>query len=177
MHKLFTKSLTSTLAFTAVLLFLVSTTTNAQAQSYTSNEGHFSVTFPAGTTVSTKADPINYKDGTTGTMNEFAVELEGGNVAYMVLYNDYTSAQANGDPQSVLANTRDGAVSGKTLLTDSAVTLNGVPGRAFTAKDDDWNYSVRQYLKGKRLYQLIVVSNAAHPATQIDQFMNSFTIF
>lgn len=161
----------------AVLLVLVSATKATQAQSYTSNEGRFSVTFPGSGQVTTNSETLPFKDGTKGTMYEFSIELEGGNVAYMVMYNDYGPGQAEGNPQSVLEGTRDGAVSGKTLLTDNAVSLNGVPGRAFSAKDDTWNYSVRQYLKGKRLYQLIVVSNNAHPATQIDQFMNSFTIF
>jgi hypothetical protein len=62
-------------------------------------------------------------------------------------------------------------------LSDVAISLNGVPGREFTAKDDTGNYTVRQYLKGKRLYQLIVVSNAANPGTQISDFMSSFKIF
>jgi hypothetical protein len=77
----------------------------------------------------------------------------------------------------VLASTRDGAVGGKTLLSDTAISLNGIPGREFTAKDDTWNYTVRQYLNGKRLYQMIVVSNSANPATQISDFMTSFKIF
>lgn len=94
----------------------------------------------------------------------------------MLMYNDYSSDYANGDPQSVLATTRDGAVNGKTLLSDKVISLNGVPGREFTAKDDTWNYTVRQYLQGKRLYQLIVVSTTSHPATQTPAFLDSFRI-
>jgi predicted Zn-dependent protease len=94
----------------------------------------------------------------------------------MVMYNDYAAGQAAGDPQTVLAKTRDGAVKGKTLLSDKVISLNGVPGREFTAKDDNWNYTVRQYLQGKRLFQLIIVSNAANPATQTSAFLNSFKI-
>ena len=105
------------------------------------------------------------------------MELASGNVSYMVMYNDYSADYANGDPQTVLATTRDGAVGGKTLLSDTVISLNGIPGREFTAKDDTWNYTVRQYLSGKRLYQMIVVSNNANPATQISDFMTSFKIF
>jgi hypothetical protein len=36
---------------------------------------------------------------------------------------------------------------------------------------------MRQYLQGKRLYQLTVASNNDHPATQVSQFMSSFKIF
>ncbi|MFZ0340398.1 MAG: hypothetical protein WAL45_20405 [Terracidiphilus sp.] len=147
-----------------------------QMQPYTSTDGRFTVNFPQGE-VKQSTDSIPYKDGTTGTMYEFTIELAGGNIAYMVMYNDYSAAQATGDPQAVLTNTRDGAIGTKTLLSDTAISLNGVPGREFTAKDDNWNYAVRQYLAGKRLYQLIVVSNNANPATQISDFMTSFKIF
>ncbi len=175
------RKILSTLSLAVLLiaspLLLISTAKTANAQSYNSNEGRFSVTFPGNSTVETKSDPIKYSDGSTGTMYEFSVSLNSGNVAYMVMYNDYSSNQANDDPQAILARTRDGAVKGKTLLSDLAINLNGVPGRAFTAKDDNWNYSVRQFYKGKRLYQLIVVGNNANPATQTDQFMNSFKIW
>jgi hypothetical protein len=105
------------------------------------------------------------------------VELADNNVSYMVMYNDYSGDYASGDPQTVLQTTRDGAVGTKTLLSDIVISLNGVPGREFTAKDDTWNYTVRQFLQGKRLFQLIVVSSNDHPATQISQFLNSFKIF
>lgn len=147
-----------------------------QMQPYTSADGRFTVNFPQGT-VATTTDSVPYSDGTKGTMYEFSVSLDNDNLAYMVLYNDYSAAQANGDPQTILQQTRDGAVKGKTLLSDIAINLNGVPGREFTAKDDSWSYTVRQFLSGKRLYQLIIVSNAANPATQTSDFLSSFKIF
>jgi hypothetical protein len=146
-----------------------------QMQPYRSTAGRFSVSFPQGE-VKQSTDSIPYTDGSKGTMYEFSVEAAGGSNAYMVMYNDYAAGQAAGDPQTVLAKTRDGAVKGKTLLSDKVISLNGVPGREFTAKDDNWNYTVRQYLQGKRLFQLIIVSNAANPATQTSAFLNSFKI-
>ena len=109
-------------------------------------------------------------------MYEFSVEQANGNIAYMAMYNDYGPNQGNDDAQTVLGRTRDGAVKGKTLLSDMVISLNGVPGREFTAKDDTWNYTVRQFLQGKRLYQLIVVSKADVPATQTSDFLDSFKI-
>jgi predicted Zn-dependent protease len=94
----------------------------------------------------------------------------------MVMYNDYPPQYANDGSDAVLARTRDGAVKGKTLLSDMAISLNGVPGREFTAKDDTWNFTVRQFISGKRLYQLIVVSKSSAPATQTSDFLNSFKI-
>ncbi len=163
------------MAVVLVLLAGVLAAGGQQMHPYTSTDGRFTVDFPPGE-VKLNAETLSFKDGTKGTIYEFSVELAGGNISYMVMYNDYSATQANGDPQTVLANTRDGAVAGKTLLSDMAISLNGVPGREFTAKDDTWNYTVRQYLSGKRLYQLIVVSNNDHPATQISQFLDSFKI-
>ncbi len=160
------------------LLFVTTTGILAQSpalQSFSSQDGRFSILFAG--TPKFEAQPLDLKGGGKTTLNQFSVELDNGNVAYMVMYNDYAGTYATGDPQSVLVTTRDGAVTGKTLLTDAPITLNGVPGRAFTAKDENWNYTVRQYLKGQRLYQLIVVYNAAHPATVSDQFINSFQIW
>ena len=77
----------------------------------------------------------------------------------------------------MLERFRDGAVSGKTLLTDEAINLNGVPGRAFTSRDKDgWLYDVHQFFVNKRLYQLIIVTNKDYTATYRDAFMNSFQI-
>ncbi|HUB52027.1 MAG TPA: hypothetical protein VL986_07765 [Terracidiphilus sp.] len=146
-----------------------------QLQPYSSTDGRFSVSFPKGE-IKTNTDPIPFKDGTKGTMYEFTVELDGGNVAYIVMYNDYPPDKANDGSDAVLARTRDGAVGSKTLVSDMAINLNGVPGREFTTKDDKWNYTVRQFLKGYRLYQLIVVCDSDHPATQTSEFMDSFKI-
>lgn len=147
-----------------------------QLQPYTSTDGRFTVNFPQAE-VKQSNQSVNLKDGGTTTLYQFWVELADNNISYLVMYNDYPASYAIGNPQTVLATTRDGAVSGKTLLSDIAISLNGVPGREFTAKDDSWNYTVRQFLSGNRLYQLIVVSNPTHPAGQTSDFLNSFKIF
>jgi hypothetical protein len=147
----------------------------APMQPFISTVGRFTINFPQAE-VKSITDPLTYKDGSTGTLYEFTVEVDGGNIAYMVMYNDYSGGQANGAPQTLLAQARDGAASGKTLLSDMAIDLNGVPGREFTCKDDTWNYTARQFLKEKRLYQLIIVSKPDHPATQTSDFLNSFKI-
>jgi len=146
-----------------------------QMQPYSSTEGRFSVQFPAGD-IKHDTEPVTLQGSDTSTLYEFWVEASDGNVSYLVMYNDYPPAYANDGADAVLGRTRDGAMKGKTLLSDIAINLNGVPGREFTAKDDKWNYTVRQFLKGKRLYQLIIVSNPSHPATQISDFLNSFKI-
>ncbi|MDR3683051.1 MAG: hypothetical protein P4L11_04905 [Geothrix sp.] len=146
------------------------------SQAFTSQEGHFRIIFAGEPKRDSQVVPL--KGGGSTTLFQFTVELDNDNIAYIVMYNDYPGDYANGDPQSVLATTRDGAVSGKTLLTDVPITLNGVPGRAFTATDSSGlNYTVHQYLSGKRLYQLIIVGSASHPAIQADQFLSSFQVW
>jgi hypothetical protein len=177
------RKLLSGLSF-AILLIATAFSMHAQApgsaapasQSFSSPAGRFSALFAG--TPKQDSQTIQLKGGGSTTLYQFWVELENNNISYMIMYNDYTADYANGDPQSVLVTTRDGAVSGKTLLSDAVINLNGVPGRAFTATDPNgWNYTVHQFLKGKRLYQLIVVSTAAHPATLTDQFMSSFSMW
>lgn len=142
---------------------------------YTSTDGRFSVSFPGG---APKQDTqqVSLQGGGSSTLYEFWVEAGDGNISYMVMYNDYPANYANDGADAILARTRDGAIKGKTLVSDMAINLNGVPGREFTAKDDTWNFTVRQFLQGKRLYQLIVVSKPEYPATQTSEFLSSFKI-
>ncbi len=142
---------------------------------YSSDVGRFTVQFPGGE-VKQDTQPITLQGTDTSTLYEFYTESADGNVSYMLMYNDYPAAYANDGSDAVLARTRDGAVKGKTLLSDMAITLNGIPGREFTAKDDTWNFTVRQFISGKRLYQLIVVSKPSAPATQTSDFLDSFKI-
>lgn len=143
---------------------------------YSSQQGRFSVLFPAGTPQhSVKA--IGLKGGASSSLHQTWVEIDQGNVAYMVMYNDYPTDHVDGVPDEVLAAARSGAADGKTVLSDRPISLDGVPGCAFTATDHDgWRYTVHQFLAGQRLYQSIVVSANAHPAVATQEFMRSFRI-
>jgi hypothetical protein len=143
-------------------------------QPYTSTDGRFTVNFPQGE-VKQGSQTVTLQRGDATTVHQFLLAQSDG-ASYLVMYNDYPAAYVTGDPQTELAAARDGVTNGKTLLLDTMIGLNGVPGREFTAKDDNRNYTVRQYLQGQRLYQLIVVSNSSSPAAQISDFMTSFKI-
>lgn len=177
------RKLNTQMAVIVVMLAGVVSSGAQQMDPYTSTDGRFTVNFPQAEVKQENqtinlggCTPTPQKPCDTTTLYQFSVELANGYVSYMVMYNDYPGNYASGDPQTVLQTTRDGAASGKTLLSDIVIGLNGVPGREFTAKDGTWNYTVRQFLQGKRLYQLIVVSSNDHPATQISQFLDSFKI-
>ena len=148
---------------------------NASTQTYNSAKGRFSVLFPAGE-ITQKTEQTRPQNGAGTTKHIFWLELDDNNVSYMVMYSDYPDDFPLAAPQTVLASARDGALKNKTLASDAEIELNGVPGRAFTAIGKGWNFSIRQFLAGRRLYQLIVVSNSGHPAALTGQFMDSFRI-
>jgi len=147
----------------------------APMQTFTSADGRFSIMFP-GTPAQTSQD-VTLKNGTVTKLYQFTAEDDNGNTSYIVMYNDYLPSAINTSPQQFLMRRRDGAVAGKTLLSDAEINLNGVPGRAYTASGaDEWNFDMRQFLSGVRFYQLIITSRKGHTAAQRDLFMNSFRI-
>jgi hypothetical protein len=146
------------------------------SQAFINQEGRFSAIFAG--TPKKDSSVVPLAGGESTTINSFTVTLDDSNDSYTLIYNDYPADYANGDPQAVLTSLRDGSITGKTLLSDNPITLGGVPGRAFTSIDGHgWIFTVHQFLKGKRLYQLIVVGTAYHPAYLSDQFLSSFKIW
>ncbi len=147
-------------------------------QEFDSAEGRFSILMPG----TPKADSeqvalTNDTPARNATLYYFAVSQQNDNISYMVLYNDYPPDLANDAPEAVLQRARDGATQGKTLLTDTPVVLNGVPGRAYSYRDSDGTtFDVHQYLAGRRLYDVMIVTNKNYTAKDRDAFMNSFTI-
>ncbi len=148
------------------------------SQTFTSQDGRFSVLLAG--VPKEKTQVLQFKGGGSTTIHVTWVELEDSNITYMVSYNDYPANFAIGDPQSVLANTRDSALAAAkaVLLTDTPTSLNGIPGRAFTASGPKgYHYTLHQYLKGKRLYQLLIISAPGHSATLADLFLSSFQVW
>jgi hypothetical protein len=105
--------------------------------------------------------------------------------SYFVTYADYRPDVVGPSPQVFLQGNENFAVNGKRLLTDAAINLDGVPGRAFTftgsyADGSSRSCNVHAFLAGTRLYTLTVLSPPiplkGDTATQADLFMNSFRI-
>jgi hypothetical protein len=147
-------------------------------QEFDSVEGRFSILMPGTPKAGSQQVALtNDTPPRTTTLYNFTVSLENDNIAYTVIYDDFPPDLANDAPEAVLERARDAAVEGKTLLTDTAVNLNGVPGRAYTCRDSDGTlFDVHQYLAGRRLYVLMIVSNKNYTPKDRDAFMNSFTI-
>jgi hypothetical protein len=171
------RKLCSQIAIVLLLLAGIALADDLPMQSFASAEGRFSILFSG--TPHQASQQMTLKNGDVSTLYQFDTEADNGDVSYIVMYNDYSAAIIGGrSAQDLLAATRNGAVAGKTLLTDTVIALNGVPGRAYTATDkDDFNFDVHEFLAGNRFYQLIITTKKGHTATQRDPFMNSFRIF
>jgi hypothetical protein len=95
----------------------------------------------------------------------------------MLTYNDDSTPQS--PAQGRLAAARDGALKAAkgTLLTERITDLNGIPGRAFTARSvDGLTWDMESYYAGQRLYQILVFASAGKTAAYRDVYMNSFRI-
>jgi len=164
----------------AILLLFTSVVSAAgqTMQSVVSAEGSFTVLMPG--TVQRGQKLRTFKDGKTSTEYRFYSVLDNDHIAYGVTYLDTPSKAAVGKEQDVLEKARDSAfsaLSGKTLLTDSAIVLDGVPGRAFTIlRANGATYAARVFLKGSRLYQLVVTSDSGYTADRTKEFFESFQI-
>ena len=150
-------------------------------QSFTSADARFSVLFPS--TPQQSLQTIHLESGETTMAYRFASADNG--TSYFVTYADYRPDVVGPSPQVFLQGNENFAVNGKRLLTDAAINLDGVPGRAFTftgsyADGSSRSCNVHAFLAGTRLYTLTVLSPPiplkGDTATQADLFMNSFRI-
>jgi hypothetical protein len=165
-------------SITVVLLVAgVASAMGQQSHPYTSSHGRFTIKFPAGQ-IEQETRDLALQGTDKTTLNEFSVVVHNGpeSDVYIVDYADYPPKYTKGGPQDVLAASRNDFVAGMTLVSDKAIDLNGVPGREFTASDDQSNHTVRMFLKGQRLYWVIIVSSKGMTATLASQFLNSFKI-
>jgi len=174
------------ISFVAMCAILVAAVAPSRAdsswQTYVSPEGRFAVLLPA-VPPKTESSPITLWDRVTkSVLFDFSDSVGNDRVNYTVMYGDVPSSVFanffNGSAESLLAHARDSALrQGRTLLTDAPISLNGNPGRAFSARDAAGNlYVVHYYFANNRFYQLIVVSTPGCTATDIDAFMASFQI-
>lgn len=151
---------------------------------FTSASGRFSVLFP-GTPTKSSRPLVGQKNGMKATLYVFSATAEKGNAGYFVKYLDYPADYVNGypasrsvsNPQIRLQAAERGDAVGKTLLSDGAIGLDGVPGRGYTIIfPSGSSCAVHEYLAGSRLYQLFACASKGYSTARADQFMNSFRI-
>jgi hypothetical protein len=137
-------------------------------------DGRFSVLFPGTPTQSSQ--PLHFSNSESGTAYDFSVSADNGKTTYLVVYSNLAPDVAAKVAEAVLQGTENGFWPGTTLLSNQAIDLDGVPGRAITAADAEYSYTAHDFVVGTRFYRLCVTTSKGYTATQADQFMNSFRI-
>lgn len=149
--------------------------TTASDERFVSRAGRFSIAFPGTPTKGSQRVPLSANDAIT--LYQFSFESVGS--SYLVMYNDYPAQYVPGEPQLLLKGIRDASVKSMkcTLTEDEAVTLKGVPGRAWKCSDAAGiNYVEYVFLDGERLYQVIASAAGADSGAQAEAFLDSFRI-
>jgi hypothetical protein len=147
-------------------------TSTAEGDAFVSTAGRFSVLFPGAPTQDSSRVTLSGSDSVI--LHQF--HLADGGTTYLVIYNDYPAKYVAAEPQAILESIRDASAEKATLISDEAIDLNGVPGRAFKFTDKDgMTYVTRDFLDGQRLYQVMVTVGANSTATPED-FLDSFRI-
>lgn len=113
----------------------------------------FSIMMPGTPREFTKVETTEGNGRTTLHVSCF----ENSSETYCVAYNDYPFAL---DVKASLKGVRDHKVGKGTLLSDTDITLNGHPGKVFSAMIDGQLTGVEIFISGSRLYQVIYTSSS-----------------
>jgi hypothetical protein len=157
-----------------LLVFVLSSFVFADTgmESFTSSAGGFSIYMPG-----TPKESVQYVDSAAGKLELHQFTVEDGNIAYIVMYNDYPRTPES--QETFFNNVRDGganAVKGK-VTKEKVISRQGYPGRAFDIETTDTLLLQDVYLVGKRLYQIILgVPKADKMPSQANQFFSSFKL-
>ena len=132
-----------------------------------------------------KTQQMQTKSNGTLVEQEYYVNLENDHKGlYMVKYVDIPNL-ANFTPEQALLDGRDGDMKGpdlsprnRTMLADAPISVNGVPGRAYTIFDADTKVTIvtHAFVAGNRHYEFDVVFVGDHSVPYSDSFLNSVSL-
>jgi hypothetical protein len=144
-----------TLGLTLLLLMTgIAPSAQAQMKEFVSKDGRYRVLMPGAPGHETHI--IKYKDNASSTQDMSFVDI-GDDVTYAVTYNDIPPGAMDGTSEQILVNTVHAATNDKTLVWNKAISLDGVPGRAYKAVNKSGGiFEARSYLVGQRLYQTAI---------------------
>ncbi len=101
-----------------------------------------------------------------------------GSVALIVSVCDYGSQAAGKDPATMLQGAKNGALENTKshLVSEKKITLGASSGLEYEAENEEAHSTVRMYLVGTTLYQVVVVSPLNQPYAQSTRFLDSFAL-
>lgn len=140
-------------------------------QSYTSEDGRYSVIFLAEPSAADKKVA-----SVGGNLTIQTTRTEYGGVVYSVTYTDYPEAFAAASADKVLDGVRDGMKGNDgSVKKDEKVTLDGVGGREFRIEAGKNAIRCRTFLVKQRLYQVMVTgATKGIDGEEATQFLDSF---
>ncbi|MDM8519703.1 tetratricopeptide repeat protein [Anaerolineales bacterium HSG6] len=140
-------------------------------ETFISPEGSFSVDMPSTPTEQDLGGSIMYMS-----------EPEAG-MAYAVGYIDLPSDSfSDTEIDAILENTEEGFLGDKELVSSEKIDLDGYAGREIvvvgpSGTDNTLTYSLRLYIVGDKLYQLLVTAiDEKQPEVELERFWNSFIL-
>ena len=142
-------------------------------KTYTYSSDGFSVSFPAEPQIQKQNVPTD-----AGGLELRTFLATPGSAALYVGVCNYGSAVAGRDPESVLNGARNGAINNAKahMITEGKITLGDYSGLEFEAESDNMHFSVRIYLVGATLYQLLTAAPSNDRYAGSARFLNSFQL-
>ena len=161
---------------TAMFTLLLSVAVQAQDHAnptFTSKEGAFSVVLPE--PPKEKSEDMNSNSGPT-TLHTFTVERNEGQSFFMVGYSDYQNKLDVEESLTGVINGQVDSLKGK-ITSDTAVTLDGHPGRLVTIESAEAVFYSKIYVAGNRLYQVMFANaKSVKTAADLNESFESFRI-
>jgi hypothetical protein len=160
--------------FAALLCFGIALGAQAQElKPYDYPSEGFRVSFPSAPELATKS-----VDTAVGKIEVHMYSVELANAALVVAVNDYGSNATGKDPDVVLDAARQGALSntGCHQISSKTILLDGHHGVEFEGENQAAHLTVRLYLVGSVLYQVMVITPLGNTYPDSTRFFDSFKL-
>ena len=115
-----------------------------------------------------------------GTLKMHQFMMDYGEHAFLLTYTDYPATLTDSKtPERILEDVVSGSVSDGELVRKIELTIDGHPGKEYTARKTDFTLKGRVFLVNQRLYQLISVyppNKADELSSDVEEFLRSFRL-
>jgi hypothetical protein len=147
--------------------------TRGNWQTFTSQDGAFSVELPGKPLVGSQSVPVGAE-----TMEVHTFSLSSDKESYTMTYSDFPAAALQAGAVAVLEGALKGASGQGTLLNQESITVDGNPGIQGEFEVPGTGYSwYKAVIVEQRMYQLIVIAqNKDVTAQEARRFLDSFKL-
>jgi hypothetical protein len=162
--------------FGAILLFLavIAPAQTEPWKQYSFSDDGFAATYPS-------APPDLQKKSVQTSAGYFEIRsysAQTGETALIVAVCDYGNAVAGKTSDQMLLGAKKSTLSNSAsrLVSEKKITLGTNPGLQFEAENSAAHFTVRIYLVGTTLYQILAVSPINRPFNETARFLDSFQL-